>query len=51
MYKAIKPGHSLRKQMSDQGELILIGGEPHKTGQYADTTRNYEALIDFSNQV
>ena len=47
---AEESGHSLRSQMSNQGELILVGGEQHKTGQGEDTAKNYEALIDFSNK-
>ena len=47
---AEESGHSLRNQMSDNGELILVGGEQHKTGQGEDTSKNYKALIDFSNE-
>jgi len=47
---AEESGHSFRNQMSDHGELILVGGEQHKTGQGEDTSKNYEALIDFSNE-
>lgn len=46
---AEESGHSLRKQKSDQEELILIGGGKHKTGQDGDTNRHYEALLDFAN--
>ena len=45
-----KSGHSFRNQMSDLGELILVGGEAHKTGQGGDTTKHYKAIIDFSNK-
>ncbi|MHB8124763.1 MAG: FAD-dependent oxidoreductase [Desulfitobacteriaceae bacterium] len=48
---AEESGHSLRNQISDNVELILVGGEQHKTGQGEDTTKNYEALIDFSNEI
>lgn len=47
---AEESGHSLRNQMSDHGEMILVGGEQHKTGQGEDTSKNYEDLIDFSNK-
>lgn len=47
---AEEPGRSLRSQMSDQGELILVGGEHHKTGQGEDTVKHYEALADFANE-
>jgi len=46
---AEESGHSFRSQMSDKGELILVGGEHHKTGQSKDSSKNYEALLDFSN--
>lgn len=47
---AEEPGRSLRSQCSDDGELIFVGGEHHKTGQGEDTSKHYEALIDFANQ-
>ncbi|MCR4436001.1 MAG: FAD-dependent oxidoreductase [Clostridiales bacterium] len=47
---AEEPGRSLRSQISDDGELILVGGEHHKTGQGADTVKHYEALIDFADK-
>jgi glycine/D-amino acid oxidase-like deaminating enzyme/nitrite reductase/ring-hydroxylating ferredoxin subunit len=46
---AEEPGRSLRSQVSDQGELILVGGEHHKTGQGPDTVSHYEALRDFAH--
>lgn len=45
------PGRSLRSASSDQGELILVGGEHHKTGQGIDTIKHYEALVDFASQL
>jgi glycine/D-amino acid oxidase-like deaminating enzyme/nitrite reductase/ring-hydroxylating ferredoxin subunit len=42
------PAKSLRSQISDDGELIIIGGEHHKTGQGKDTTSHYEALVAFA---
>lgn len=47
---AEEPGRSLRYQTSEDGELILIGGEHHKTGQGEDTVKHYEALIDYANE-
>lgn len=47
---AEEPGRSLRSQMSDRGELIIVGGEHHKTGQGEDTIKHYEALVDFANE-
>lgn len=45
------PGRSLRNQTSDNGELIFVGGEHHKTGQGVDTINHYKALIDFANEI
>lgn len=47
---AEEPGRSLRSQASDQGELIFVGGEHHKTGQGEDTIKHYKALVDFAEQ-
>jgi glycine/D-amino acid oxidase-like deaminating enzyme/nitrite reductase/ring-hydroxylating ferredoxin subunit len=44
------PVHSLRSQMTEEGELILLGGGRHKTGQGEDTSAHYEALIDFAHK-
>ncbi|MGB7605745.1 MAG: FAD-dependent oxidoreductase, partial [Lutisporaceae bacterium] len=48
---AEEPGRSLRSQNSDNGELIIVGGEHHKTGQGEDTIKHYEALVDFANDI
>ncbi|MGI6065750.1 MAG: FAD-dependent oxidoreductase [Bacillota bacterium] len=42
------PGRSLRSQKTDDGELILVGGEHHKTGQGVDTIKHFEALVQFA---
>jgi FAD dependent oxidoreductase./Rieske [2Fe-2S] domain. len=47
---AEEPTRSLRSQISDNGELIIVGGEHHKTGQGPDTIEHYEALIDFADK-
>jgi len=47
---AEEPGRSLRSLQSNDGELIIIGGEHHKTGQGEDTLKHYEALVDYSNE-
>jgi Glycine/D-amino acid oxidases (deaminating) len=47
---AEESGHSFRNQVSDDGELILVGGEQHKTGQGEDTRQNYQALRIFSEK-
>jgi len=52
MYITIEdPGRSLRSQRTDGGEVILVGGEHHKTGQGVDTIKHYEALVDFANEI
>ena len=45
------PGRSLRSQSYDNGELIFVGGEHHKTGQGKSTVKHYETLIDFANSL
>lgn len=47
---AEEPGRSVRSQKSDDGELVIIGGEHHKTGQGEDTEKHYEALVGYSNE-
>jgi glycine/D-amino acid oxidase-like deaminating enzyme/nitrite reductase/ring-hydroxylating ferredoxin subunit len=44
------PGRSLRSQVSEHGELLLVGGEHHKTGQGEDTLKHYQALVDYANE-
>lgn len=44
------PGRSLRSQSSDNGDLIFVGGEHHKTGQGEETVKHYDALVDFANK-
>lgn len=48
---AEEPTRSIRQQNSQNGELVLIGGDHHKTGQGEDTIKHYEALIDFANDL
>lgn len=47
---AEEPTRSLRGQPSAEGELTLVGGENHKSGQSADTLQHYRALGYFANQ-
>ena len=46
---AEEPARSLRHQNTDNGELILVVGEHHKTGQSENTNKHYRALLDFAN--
>lgn len=45
---AEEPGRSLRSQSYEDGELILVAGEHHKTGHGPSTLKHYEALKDFA---
>ena len=48
---AEQPTRSLRSQAFEKGELILVAGEHHKTGQGESTVNHYENLWDFANQI
>lgn len=45
------PARSLRNQNTEDGELILVIGEHHKTGQGRSMVKHYEALVDFANSL
>jgi glycine/D-amino acid oxidase-like deaminating enzyme/nitrite reductase/ring-hydroxylating ferredoxin subunit len=52
MYLAAEDtGKSLRSIKTVEGELIMIGGEHHKTGQGKDTSIHYETLADYANEI
>ena len=42
------PSRSLRYSPFGGEELILVGGENHKTGQGVDTREHYQKLVDFA---
>jgi glycine/D-amino acid oxidase-like deaminating enzyme/nitrite reductase/ring-hydroxylating ferredoxin subunit len=44
------PVRSLRSQVFSEGELILVGGESHKTGQGKDMNTHYKNLIEFAQE-
>lgn len=46
---AESPGRSIRFQPYEGGELVIIGGEHHKTGQGNNMNMHYENLIGFAN--
>lgn len=48
---ADEPARSLRNQNTEDGEIILVGGDHHKTGQGKNTIKHYEALVDFANSI
>lgn len=52
MYLSVdQPSRSLRSATINGEELIIIGGESHKTGQGKDTMDHYKALETFGEQV
>lgn len=48
---AENPSRSLRSQPSKDGELIIVVGESHKTGQGEDTSNHYANLFHFSEEI
>ncbi len=48
---AENPSRSLRSTKVDGEDLILIGGENHKTGHDEDTKAHYQALESFGKEV
>jgi glycine/D-amino acid oxidase-like deaminating enzyme/nitrite reductase/ring-hydroxylating ferredoxin subunit len=48
---ADQPSRSLRSATINGEEMVLIGGESHKTGQGKDTLEHYKALEDFGQQI
>jgi glycine/D-amino acid oxidase-like deaminating enzyme/nitrite reductase/ring-hydroxylating ferredoxin subunit len=48
---AEEPVRSLRPQDFDGGQIILVAGENHKTGQGKETTVHYKNLEEFAKQV
>lgn len=44
------PGRSLRSQPYEDGELVLVGGDHHKTAHDGDTMKHYKALRDFAEK-
>lgn len=47
---AEEPGRSLRSQIDNNGEIILVGGEHHKTGHGDNTFSHYNNLRNFANE-
>ncbi|NLZ39139.1 MAG: FAD-dependent oxidoreductase [Firmicutes bacterium] len=48
---AEEPGRSFRSLPTEDGELIMIGGEHHKTGQGVDTRQHYQNLVAYAREV
>lgn len=47
---ADEPTRLLRSVLINDEEMVLIGGEKHKTGQDTDTPKHYRALENFGKQ-
>jgi glycine/D-amino acid oxidase-like deaminating enzyme/nitrite reductase/ring-hydroxylating ferredoxin subunit len=51
MYISVEqPTRSVRQHPFDGGELLILGGNSHKTGQDDDTQRHYKALEEFAGE-
>ena len=44
------PYHYIRAVPAPEGELLLVGGEDHKSGQEADTEERYRALEEYTRE-
>ncbi|HPL52701.1 MAG TPA: FAD-dependent oxidoreductase [Bacillota bacterium] len=47
---AENPGRSLRSQEYEDGELLLVAGEHHKTGHGTNLHKHYEKLMEFAQK-
>ena len=45
------PAHSWRSQPAEGGELVLVGGMEHRTGENVDTREHYRALEAYARSV
>ena len=43
-----EPYHYTRTQASADGEVLIIGGEDHKTGTEPETLQRFESLLDYA---
>lgn len=48
---AESPTRSLRFQPYENGQLVIVVGDEHKTGQGGDTLLHYEKLINYANDI
>ena len=42
------PYHYTRTQPAEDGELLIIGGEDHKTGTETETLQRFESLLEYA---
>ncbi len=47
---ADQPTRSIRSHPADEGEILIVGGEGHKTGQGGDTLERYRSLERFARE-
>jgi glycine/D-amino acid oxidase-like deaminating enzyme/nitrite reductase/ring-hydroxylating ferredoxin subunit len=50
MYYEDQPYHTVRPHPADGGELILVGGEEHKTGFGGDTVERYRRVAEYARK-
>ncbi|QLC49052.1 FAD-dependent oxidoreductase [Methanolobus zinderi] len=48
---AEKPAHSLRSQPTDAGELVLVAGEEHRTGEAKNSLDHYRRLEEWARSI
>lgn len=49
-FTAEDPGRGLRSTPFEDGELIIVSGEHHKTGEGPNTNIHYKNLVEFANE-
>jgi glycine/D-amino acid oxidase-like deaminating enzyme/nitrite reductase/ring-hydroxylating ferredoxin subunit len=47
---AESPSRSIRQHPTRDGEVLIVGGESHKPGSHADTSRHYDALEAYARE-
>lgn len=50
MFVDINPFHTYRKTPTEKGDLLILAGEHHLTGQGEDTSLHFEKLIEYVNR-
>ncbi len=49
-YDIEDPYHYIRLQRTEQGDLLIVGGEDHRVGEESDTGRHYDRLLEWTRQ-
>lgn len=50
MFISTKPSHTVRVHPTENGDLLLIGGEGHKSGEGGDTVARYQRLEQWARE-